>query len=671
MTTLEQKEQQLDLILALDSARDSLHANDDPASMFRAILHIIRDQFQADACAIMLVDEPGHAVEMIETYAISDSRAIELCHQATELTQPGPVLDDDWQHTLGLQVIMGDKLLGSIFLARQEQAFDQNDHALLTLAESQIDSAIIQARLIWTLGQRNRELEAIYQIDRLRDSKAEENELIGDFTTLLIEYFEADLCMVILSHIDSGEFVLRGIFGKNNLSSAALKGLSQTIGNITVPTVIPTPPGLEEIILLAAPLVVAGVRLGGVIIGRKRPFINGDTRMIYAMTSQMDSAIVYTRIIQQLTRRTQELEIIYGIDKIRDNEHDFDRMLQSVLSEICRSVSSEIGYLMLYNGEEEELELKAATTAELLSSPVYYEVIVRVSRNALEEGGVVYSNRPDGPVRSIIAIPLILNETVIGVFGTVNSSNPRGFSAEDRRMLSAITSQVDTAVFERLERRRMRSILARSVDPKALEHMLARADDTLLSGERVVLTVLFADLRDSTAWAERTEPEALVNAINIFLGTMTDVIFEHGGTLDKFVGDEVIAMFGMPLAMEDHAYRAVTAAHAMQQAHQQIREELAAQGLELPHMGIGISSGEVIAGEIGPPIRTDFTAFGIPVNLGSRLCNSAPGDQIYISQATYDMVKNQVEVQPVDPVNLKGLGEVPIYRLLHIRGQDL
>ncbi|MCA9911914.1 MAG: adenylate/guanylate cyclase domain-containing protein, partial [Anaerolineae bacterium] len=226
---------------------------------------------------------------------------------------------------------------------------------------------------------------------------------------------------------------------------------------------------------------------------------------------------------------------------------------------------------------------------------------------------------------------------------------------EDSRMLSAITSQVDTAVFERLERRRMRKVLSRSVDPKVLDALLTRADDSILTGERVVLTVLCADLRGSTEWAERTEPEELVSMLNEFLGLMVDVIFKHGGTLDKFVGDEIIALFGSPLPMEEHAYKAAQAALEMQAVHERMRKRLAQQNHEIPQMGIGISTGEVIAGEFGPSIRTDFTAMGRVMNLGSRLCSAAEGNQIIISETSAKAIGERGRIRSLEPIMLKGI----------------
>jgi adenylate cyclase len=148
---------------------------------------------------------------------------------------------------------------------------------------------------------------------------------------------------------------------------------------------------------------------------------------------------------------------------------------------------------------------------------------------------------------------------------------------------------------------------------------------------------------------------------------MTGSIFLHGGTLDKFVGDQVIALFGTPLSMEDHAIRAARCALEMQKIHKRLQAELQAQGRELPPLGIGISTGEVIAGEFGPPIRTDFTAMGRIVNLGARLCGAAQADQIFISQATYDALGERASAEQLDPLNLKGIHEaVAVYQLLSL-----
>jgi adenylate cyclase len=667
---LIQKERELHLVLELDHVRDSFEDEDDPQLMFDTVVKLLKQQFDADACAIMLVAETSDDIESVSALGMSEKTAIELCHAAMKLDAPGTLTTKRWPHTLGIRIILNEYPLGGVVLARVDKPFDEIETTLLATAESQIDSAIIQARLIWKLLQRNRELEAIYQIDRLRDHTSHENDLTSGFTSILLEHFKAELCMVLLTQIDSGELTIRGMVDKFDLSTDALDVIRNKVREIKIPQVIDSPPDAEELSLLAAPFIVSGVRLGAIVVGRKKTFTIGDHRLLHAMISQMDSAMVYSRIFQQLGQRNKELEIIYRIDRIRDREQDFDVLLQSVLRELCDAVSSEMGYIMLYSEtEDKQLELRSSTVDGLMESPEYSEVLHRFSREALDTAKIVYSSEPQGAVRSITAIPLILKDQIIGVFGAVNSTNPQGFSAEDRRVLTAITSQVDTAVFEKLEQRRMRKVLGRSVDPKVLDHLLQRADANVLQGERVTLSVLFADIRGSTEWTERIPPDELVSSINTFLGHMTDVIFKHGGTLDKFVGDEVIGLFGTPLEMDDHAYRAARAALEMQVVHKQLQAELAAEGRELPSIGVGISSGEVIAGEFGPPIRAEFTAMGRSVNLGSRLCSAAEANQVLISQATYEMIQDVATVNPIKPLALKGIkNPAPVYELVSIYG---
>ncbi len=647
---------QLRLIRLLDEIRDSYGDDDDPAAMFTVISQLLVAEFKADAGGIMLLSEVDEGVECVASANMSDDEVITLGQAALKL--------DAWSiidtNTLGAAIILKQERLGSIVLIRAQKPFSDAEIDLLSVAESQIDSAVIQARTIWKYRQRNTELQAIYDVDHLRDYTHHETDLISGFTSVLIKYFQAELCMIMLSHADSGELIVRGVVDKNSLPAAALEAISSAVNNLEAVATMPAPADFGDLHLLAGPLIVQHLRLGGIIVGRADGFRASEKRLLQAMINQMDSAIAYSRVHQKLAQRTKELEVIYRIDQIRDKEADFDSLLNAVLSELCAAISGEMGYIMLYTGvEEQQLELISSTIEGQLTAADYYEIIQRFSRRALEQGHLIYDNGLDSPVvRSIVAVPLILNEKVIGVFGAINSTHARGFSSEDRRLLSAITSQVDTAIFERLEQRRMRGLLSRSVDPKVLDYLLDNADAAhLLAGERVTLSVLFADLRGSTEWTERTPPEKLVHTLNLFLSRMTDVIFKHGGTLDKFVGDEVIGLFGSPLFLDDHAHRAAAAALEMQTVHATLVDELAAQGYELPPMGVGVSSGEVITGEFGPPIRTDFTAMGSAVNLGARLCSAAGPNQVYISEATYDLIKDKSQIQALQPLNLKGISQ--------------
>lgn len=661
---------QLEILLALDKARDSIMEGDDPLLMFEKIMAILRDYFKVDGCVLLITTDETEAHDIVINEGMSRALAHQLGRQVMTYSQPTTFSDGTWAHGLGLRIWMEERqeVLGGLFLGRREKAFDKDDVALLILAESQIDSAVMQARTLWHLAERNRELEAIYRIDRLRDDGLEEEALFAQFAGIMLDYLKADFCLILMRDSYDDEQHVRSLVNKCGLGSQAIEQIRREVSAIEDIQLLSAVEGRPDLQFLGASLVVAGLRVGAVVVGRGRAYGISEHRLMHAMVSQMDSAIAKHRVTQQLAQRTRELEAIYRIDTIRDQESDFDLMIQRVLGELCDAVHCETGYIMLYNTEEEaQLELRATTRDGILNHGTYTQLIEAISRKALQAEKVVIHNDENAALHSLIAAPLILNERVIGVFGAINSHRARGFSEDDNRMLSAITSQVDTAIFERLERRRMRRVLSRSVDPKVLEALLKRADDSLLMGERVELSVLFGDLRGSTEWAERTEADELVRMLNTFLGLMTEVIFKYGGTLDKFVGDEVIALFGAPVPMADHAQQAARCALEMQEVHHKLQHELASQGYELPPMGVGINSGEAIAGEFGPPIRTDFTAMGRVMNLGARLCGVAEGGQCIVSESTYRLIHHHCEVEELAPIQPKGFRDVvEIYALKRV-----
>jgi adenylate cyclase len=666
MTSKDVHEQQLQLLLALDKARDSIGEQSEPRNMFDQIVRVLRQHFQADACGLLLTEDTTHDEDIIIATGIPDDMAQELAQQAIECATPSPLEHRAWAYSLGLRIVLDEdeQISGGFFLANKQDTFDEDDIALLTIAEKQIDSAVMQARTLWRLMERQRELEAIYQIDRLRDNALDEDGLFGQFVAIVLENMQASYCTIFSKHLGSNTLQVRALIDKSGMDDGFLQKVKQHLPDLQNVQVLAL--NNDKVAhFLGAPLIVAGLRMGAIVVGRDKTFHNNAYRLMHAMTSQMDSALAKSHITQQLAQRTRELEAIYRIDSIRDQEVDFDLMMQRVLGELCDAVDCETGYIMLYNSDEEaKLELRATARDSILNDSASLAEIETISKEALDREKVVVRNDKQAHFPSILATPLILNERVIGVFGALNSRHGDGFTKDDSRMLSAITSQVDTAIFERLERRRMRRVLSRSVDPKVLDALLKKADDSLLAGERVMLSVLFADLRGSTEWAERTDAEDLVKVLNTFLGAMTDVIFKYGGTLDKFVGDEVIALFGAPVIMQDHAYQAAQCALEMQAVHHQLQEDFESKGYELPPMGIGIASGDAIAGEFGPPIRTDFTAMGRVMNLGSRLCSAAKGGETILSQTTYEQIDNLCEADKLPAITPKGINQsVDIYAL--------
>ncbi|HET89689.1 MAG TPA: GAF domain-containing protein, partial [Chloroflexi bacterium] len=427
----------------------------------------------------------------------------------------------------------------------------------------------------------------------------------------------------------------------------------------------------DNLHMVAIPIILGqDHRLGALLLARTaRPFSDQDVELLKTAESQIDSAIIQGYAYYDLQQRNKELETIYRIDRIRDLNLPFEEMLNQVLQELRAVIQAEMGFVMLYNRIGQQLELRAATDDDLFQVSPHYETVDRIANEALQQGKMIGYNDLSGALNSILCIPLILNDEIIGVLGVVNRYGPRGFREEDRRLLNAIGSQMDTAIFESLERRRLRQVLGRSVDPQVMERLLAHPDVDFLHGERSVLSVLYADLRGSTRLSENTEPELLVEFVNDYLSKMTAVILSYEGTLDKFVGDEVMALFGAPVPQSDHALRAVRVGLAMQAAHQDVMTAWQRRAIEPVPIGVGIATGELIVGEMGCAQRTDYTVIGRAANLGSRICGVAGPGQVLISQETYDLTRDHVEATPIPGLQLKGMGqEVTAYYVTRVRG---
>jgi adenylate cyclase len=249
----------------------------------------------------------------------------------------------------------------------------------------------------------------------------------------------------------------------------------------------------------------------------------------------------------------------------------------------------------------------------------------------------------------------------------VNRLGDQGFNAEDKRLLLAITSQVDTAIFESLDKQRIRETFRRYVGPRVMERMLALPERDYLKGERAHLTVLFTDMRGFTSVGERVPVDVLVEMLNMHVKAMTEIVLAHEGTLDKFVADQVVAIFGAPLAMEDHAERAIQAAVEMQATQREQMAWWADRGYPLPPIGIGINTGEMIVGNIGCEQQMDYTVIGGHVNLASRLCDAAAGHQTLVSETTWRLVADRVHAKKLSRYALHGIQEpVQVYEILDL-----
>jgi adenylate cyclase len=226
-----------------------------------------------------------------------------------------------------------------------------------------------------------------------------------------------------------------------------------------------------------------------------------------------------------------------------------------------------------------------------------------------------------------------------------------------------IRAGLDKRRLQQLERARVRDVFARFLPEPMVDEVLSRADgDLRLGGVRVVSTVLFADLRSFTSFAERRAPDQVIAVLNRYLGEMSDAVLDNGGTLVAFLGDGLMAVFGAPVECDDHADRAVAAAREMlrnrlPRFNGWAREQGYGDGFR---MGIGISSGPAMSGNVGSERRLEYTAIGDTVNTASRIesLTKELGHPVLLSESTLDLLTAPAaDAVYVDEVTVRGRSE--------------
>lgn len=222
---------------------------------------------------------------------------------------------------------------------------------------------------------------------------------------------------------------------------------------------------------------------------------------------------------------------------------------------------------------------------------------------------------------------------------------------------------------EEAERKRIKAAFQNYVAPDVVNIMLQHPEKLHLGGEKREMTVMFSDIRGFTTLSERMEPEELVALLHSYLNPMTEIVFKHNGTMDKYIGDAIMAIYGAPLALPKHADQACQTALEMVEALSGLWEGWRAQGWPELRIGIGINSGSMTVGNMGSQRLFDYTVIGDNVNLASRLegLNKYYGTAILVSEATQRLLQDSFILREVDRVRVKGK-KAPV-SIFELRGQ--
>jgi adenylate cyclase len=248
------------------------------------------------------------------------------------------------------------------------------------------------------------------------------------------------------------------------------------------------------------------------------------------------------------------------------------------------------------------------------------------------------------------------------------------FTEKDLQIFGGIASQAAVAIHNSQLARKIeheaktRAQFQRLLSPNLVDQVVQGKLQLEKGGALSEVTLLFSDIRGFTSMSESRAPEEIVRMLNEYFELMVDVIFKYEGTLDKFVGDEVIALFGAPVPMQNAELKAVQCALDMMRVLGEWNRTRAAEGQNEIKIGIGINTGVVVTGAIGSSRALQYTAIGDAVNTASRLCSVAQSGQIILSEATYHQVQGDVAAVPLPPVRVKGKSdELRVYNAVGLR----
>jgi len=378
---------------------------------------------------------------------------------------------------------------------------------------------------------------------------------------------------------------------------------------------------------------------------------------------------------QELREDYERLRLAYLFNRYVGHERDPAALLENILDLAFDMLPADRGAILLR--EEEGAPLTPALTR--LREGSADEIIIpdSILRRAVEERSAVlsadatvdlrFSNSNSvmrESVRSAMCVPLVGEGEVLGVIHLDTREETGAFAVKDLRLLSVLASQA-AAVLERvrlhqrLEREsQTRERLARFLSPQVLTQVVEQGLDLHAGGRTGLVSVMFCDIRGFTSLSEHLEPTQLVRMLNAYFERMVDVVFAHGGLLDKFIGDALMAVWGTPIPRGDDAARALAAGHEMLEAVKLFNASGQGQGWPVLEIGVGINSGEAVIGTVGSSLRMEYTVMGDTVNLASRICDMARPGQLLITEATRrlaeDVLGADLRVNTLDACGIRG-----------------
>jgi adenylate cyclase len=372
---------------------------------------------------------------------------------------------------------------------------------------------------------------------------------------------------------------------------------------------------------------------------------------------------------RHLRRDYEKLRISYELSKSIGAELDLDKLLPKILDKAFELLNADRGVILLMDakgdlvpryvkqkdGREENIVLSKTVMAEVVA---HKQAVLSSDATMDSRFSSAHSIIMQG-IRSTMTVPLLMGDEILGIMHLDSQIATNAFTDKDLQIFTGIASQAAIAIqnarlAKKIEQEaQTRAQIARLVPPSVVEQVVKGELTIEKGGKMQEVTLLFSDIRGFTAMSERHPAEEIVRMLNEYFEVMVDILFKHEGTLDKFVGDEIIGLFGAPIAIVDAPMKAVVCAIDMQKALKEFNRMRVAEGREALNIGIGINTGNVVTGAIGSSKSLQYTCIGDAMNTASRLCGAAKAGEIIVSESTMSKVATRVEAMQMPPMDLK------------------
>ncbi|HEX2716646.1 MAG TPA: adenylate/guanylate cyclase domain-containing protein [Gemmatimonadaceae bacterium] len=414
--------------------------------------------------------------------------------------------------------------------------------------------------------------------------------------------------------------------------------------------------------------------VGGATIVRRLPMNSSASRQPFgAVRRSADRTSigeVTGEVVPVEDKTEQKLALLLEVSKGLARAVDVDALLDRIVGEVYKILDVDRVAILLAD-EKGVLQPKIArdkkgvTAGRMVPQSIVRKVVEEkvaiLSDNTLEDQRFSGQSIVMQRVRSAMCGPLIgSEERVLGVLYVDNLTTARRFSEEDLEFLIAFAGIAGVAIensqfADRIRRETLaRSNFERFFAPGLAERIATSPEAVKLGGEKRQVAVLFSDIRGFTQLSEEMTPDDIASLLTEYFTEMVECVFRNGGTLDKFIGDAVMAQWGAPIASENDADRAMKAALEMMQALEQLNERWRRDGRPELSIGIGLNFGEAFAGNIGSERRLEFTVIGDTVNTASRLCSAADGGEILLTESFRKALREPPPLEKRAGADLKG-----------------